>query len=127
MATVGEVMASPVVTVEPTVSVLAARQLMSQRRIRHLAVADRGLLVGILSERDLGDAPDDMLPVRQVMSAPVLVAAPDMPVRRAARLLAERRLGALLVLHGREIVGIVSVVDLLRGLGEQRDMVATAG
>jgi CBS domain-containing protein len=50
---VGRVMSSPVVTVTPDSEVLSALALMTQRRIRHLPVADGGRLRGIVSIGDL--------------------------------------------------------------------------
>jgi CBS domain-containing protein len=52
------------------------------------------------------------------MRRPVFVLSPDTSLRRAARLFRERRFGAMPVLEGRELVGIVSVVDVLKVLGE---------
>ena len=46
-------MSSPAVTTDPETSVLAALSLMTQRRIRHLPVIDRGAVRGIVSSGDL--------------------------------------------------------------------------
>lgn len=50
---VERIMSSPVVTVAREDDVLAALQLMTTRRIRHLPVVDNGVLVGIVSIGDL--------------------------------------------------------------------------
>jgi CBS domain-containing protein len=50
---VGRVMSSPVLTVAPDSEVLSALALMTQRRIRHLPVAEGGRLRGIVSIGDL--------------------------------------------------------------------------
>ena len=47
------VMSSPILTVEKKLSPHYARELMANKRIRHLAVTDDGKIVGILSARDL--------------------------------------------------------------------------
>ncbi len=47
------VMSSPILTVEKKLSPHYARDLMANKRIRHLAVTDEGKIVGILSARDL--------------------------------------------------------------------------
>lgn len=116
--TVAEIMVKPVVTAAPDTSVRDARQLMAEARIRHLPVLEGGLLVGIVSDRDLRSAPGDAVPLAEIMARPVFVLSRDTPVRRAARIFRERRFGAMPVLQGRELVGIVSVVDVLRVLGE---------
>jgi CBS domain-containing protein len=46
-------MSSPVLTVTPDSEVLSALALMTQRRIRHLPVAEGGRLRGIVSIGDL--------------------------------------------------------------------------
>jgi CBS domain-containing protein len=50
---VSKVMTSPAITAEPSTSVLAALAMMTQRRIRHLPVLERGELAGIVSIGDL--------------------------------------------------------------------------
>ncbi len=50
---VSKVMTAPAITAEPSTSVLAALAMMTQRRIRHLPVLDRGELAGIVSIGDL--------------------------------------------------------------------------
>lgn len=50
---VRDIMTAPAVTVAPDDSVLGALSLMTQRRIRHLPVVDKGRLVGIVSIGDL--------------------------------------------------------------------------
>jgi CBS domain-containing protein len=51
--TAREVMTAPVVTIDPHVSVNAAMELMTDRRIRHLPVVEEGRLQGIVSIGDL--------------------------------------------------------------------------
>jgi CBS domain-containing protein len=51
--TVGEVMTAPAVTVTPEESVLGALALMTQRRMRHLPVLQRGRVIGLVSIGDL--------------------------------------------------------------------------
>ena len=48
-----QMMSSPILTVEKKLSPHYARELMADKRIRHLAVTEDGKIVGILSARDL--------------------------------------------------------------------------
>ena len=48
-----QVMSSPILTVEKKLSPHYARELMADKRIRHLAVTEEGKIVGIISARDL--------------------------------------------------------------------------
>ena len=50
---VGDVMTSPAVTVEPGTPVIAALSLMTRRRIRHLPVLEDGAIIGLVSIGDL--------------------------------------------------------------------------
>ena len=50
---VSEVMTSPAITVSPDTAILSALSLMTKRRIRHLPVADNGVLIGFVSIGDL--------------------------------------------------------------------------
>ena len=52
-ATADAIMTSPVVVAAPTDSVAQAMTLMTERRIRHLPVMERGRLVGLVSIGDL--------------------------------------------------------------------------
>ena len=107
-----------------------AAEMMRTRRIRHLPVVDgdRGL-VGIVTDRDLrhvifdpvvqaraGHLADVLrtITVSDIMTRAVVTVRPEMPLREAAWLMHERKVGALpVVAHGR-IVGILSETDVLK-------------
>lgn len=116
---VRNIMRVPVVTVSPDATVGEARRLLQQSRIRHLPVLDRGLLVGLVADRDLRSAPGEATRIAEVMTRTVFVLSPETPVGSAARIFRERRFGAMPVLQGRELVGIVSVGDVARALEER--------
>jgi acetoin utilization protein AcuB len=113
--TVADIMVTPVETVAPDLPAREARQRLQRSRIRHLPVVEGGLLLGIVSDRDLRDAAGGS-PIATHMTRTVFVLSPETPLRAAARILRERRIGAMPVLRGRQVVGIVSVVDVVRAL-----------
>ncbi len=116
--TVADVMVKPVVTARPETTVGAVHRLLQHARIRHLPVLDgAGLLVGIVSDRDLAKAPSDQTPLLETMTRIVWVLSPDTPIKEAARRFSERRVGAMPVMKGRELVGIASVVDVVGAIG----------
>jgi CBS domain-containing protein len=113
-----EIMSEDVATVPPTTSVAEAAQLMRMRGIRHLVVLDDGVLVGILSSRDLPEPTGRGGPaVSRVMQRPVVTVGPKATVTRAANLMAGRTIGSLVVTDRGRVVGIVTTSDLLRLVG----------
>ncbi|HET8578050.1 MAG TPA: CBS domain-containing protein [Methylomirabilota bacterium] len=114
--TVADIMMKPVLTAAPDTTVADARRILMDSWIRHLPILEDELLVGIVSDRDLRAVSDGATPLRAVMRSPVFVLSPATPLKLAVRLLRDRRFGAVPVLDGRRLVGIVSVVDVLRQL-----------
>src|SRR5215470_18568806 len=100
-------------TASPGTSVGEAHALLRRHGALHLPVLDGGLLVGMVSQRDLLRAQSDALPLRDVMRRTLFVLSPDTAIGQAARVFRERRVPVLPVLDGRELVGIVRAVDVL--------------
>lgn len=107
-----------VYSVSPTTSVYDALREMAARDIGALAVMDGPRLVGILSERDysrkvmlLGRSSLDTC-VEEVMSAPASVLLSD-SVDHCLHLMASARLRHLTVLDRGELIGVISIGDLV--------------
>ncbi len=121
---VKDIMKRPVITIGPQATLREAHQLMWERGIRHLPVLDEGRLVGIITDRDIRLATSVLRPnplscdarVYEVMKRPVLTADPLDPVEDAARLMREEKVGCLPVVEGKELVGIITGIDLLDAL-----------
>jgi acetoin utilization protein AcuB len=130
-------MKHPVVGVKPRDSAAHARALMEQHRVNQLPVLQGPRLVGIVTDRDLRDAFPSLaetaipsrrrppkaaepsaIPVEDVMTHDVLTVEPDTPLDDAARLLRRERIGALPVVQGGHVVGIVTRSDLLEALAQ---------
>ncbi len=127
---VADCMSRGVATVHSDALARGAAEMMRIRRIRHLPVVDRdGGLVGIVTDRDLrqvlfdpiirarvGQLADALrtVTVQDVMTWGVLTVQPDTPLRDAARLMHERKVGALPVLSGGRVVGILTEHDVLK-------------
>jgi acetoin utilization protein AcuB len=122
-------MKHPVVTVKPHDSIRHAREIMEQRRINQLPVVLDGRLVGIVTDRDLRDAFPSVfdgrgrkvrpgtdpsgIPVEDVMTSNILTLGPDGRVEDAARLMRQERIGALPIVAGDRLVGILTRSDVL--------------
>jgi CBS domain-containing protein len=129
---VRQLMNEHVVTIQETETCCDAAQRMVSHRVRHLPVLNAaGRLVGIVTDRDLRHllfdptvfeavgavAVDRLLktvPVKDVMSSPVMSAGPDDDLERAARLMLEDKIGSLPVVKDGVIVGLITETDLLR-------------
>lgn len=122
-----EVMSSNPITLGVTESIASARVKLRDADVRHLPVVDRGVLVGIVSDRDIpvddferrspsGSGGRDRMPVSSVMSADVLSVDPESEVSEVIDLMIEHKIGAVPVVEAETVtlVGIVSYIDLLR-------------
>jgi acetoin utilization protein AcuB len=125
------------VTVSADASVAEAAEILHEMDIRHLPVVDKGALVGILSDRDLRHIDEQLLagvegpgavdarravPVARVMSTDVIAVDQETNVGEVIGILIETKIGAVPVIdrHTRQLVGIVSYIDVLRAI---QDMV----
>ena len=132
---VQDIMTRQVVAITPAMPISDVLTLMEQRNIRHFPImessgdgriGDGERLVGIVSDRDIrvvGGSHPDARPgvtmksaVREIMSADVLCAHPLDPIEESARVLREHKIGAMPVLDGDELVGIVTAIDFLDAL-----------
>jgi len=129
---VGDRMRRPVATIREDAAAREAWELMRSRGIRHLPVLDvHGRLVGIVTDRDLrqlvfdprlrarvaGPAGEDV-PVGAVMTRGVITTRTTASILDAARLMHERKIGALPVVEGDDVVGIFTETDALAALVE---------
>jgi len=116
-----EIMSTQVVAIGPDETASAAWRRLEQKRIRHLLVTDRGRLLGVISERDLGGREGSAVrrgrTVRELMTAQVVSATPATTLRQAANLMRGRLIGALPIVEDDRIVGIVTATDVLEELG----------
>lgn len=137
---VRELMTGALITVRPDTPVLDARHLMVQERIRHLLVTnERGELMGIVTDRDIKlNLPSQAtslsvwelnhlltrLMVGKVMTQSVITVGPDREARDAAQLMLDHTIGALPVVDGGRLIGIVTETDLLRAFVKSADKTA---
>jgi CBS domain-containing protein len=135
---VSDVMATPVVRIQPDTSFKRTVQVLQEYRVSAVPVVDQdGRLLGIVSEADLAlkeeHQPEEPVPrfggravraqlakaggitAADFMSTPVVTVAPGASLRTAARLLHQRGVRHLPVVdHDGEVVGMITRRDLLR-------------
>jgi predicted transcriptional regulator len=125
---VRDVMQEKIVTISAGDTLSTVEDIMTLGGVRHMPVVHRGVLVGVVSQRDLLRASLSNLTefgteqrraflqvveITRVMSVPPIVISPDATVEEAARVLADRKIGCLPVLEGETLVGMVTETDVL--------------
>jgi len=123
-------------TVGPRDSLQKVIELLRRRDIRSVPVMEEGKLVGIVTDRDIRQvAPayplfrdeaeirrhTENLTVTAAMTADPMTISPDALLVQAAKVLETYRISALPVVDGQKLVGIISVMDLLRAFVEQNE------
>ena len=122
---------SQVWSIGPEEPVLAAIQLMADKQIGALPVLRDGELIGIVSERDyarkvilLGRSSAET-PVWQIMTSPVTTVSPDEAVHRCMEIMTEQRIRHLPVIERKQLVGMVSIGDLVKAVIEEQQQTIT--
>ena len=114
--------------IRPDAPVLDAIRLMADARIGAVLVMDGPLLVGILSERDYarkvvlqGRSSADT-PVRDIMTAQVVATTSADTSDRCMQLMTDHRIRHLPVVDAHEVVGMISIGDLVKAVIEDQKM-----
>ena len=109
-----------VVSIEAGTPVRDAIDLLADRKIGALPVTSGGKVVGVMSERDIiyclrtdGAALLDW-PVERIMTSPAITVTRDMHALAALSLMTKRRIRHLPVVENEQLIGIVSIGDLVK-------------
>lgn len=127
---VSDWMTKKVLTLSPESSIMQAVALMKERLINHLPVLDGGVLVGMVSDKDIKDfilskvtsstGYDthilSRIPVSDIMRKIVTTVQPHTSVEEAAMIMHDNHLNCLPVMSEEHLVGIISDNDIYRVL-----------
>lgn len=119
---VDEVMSEDPVFVESTANAGEAIQKLVDRHVHHLPVLRNGVVIGIVSERDLRNVGFDVdSPVTGVMSAPAVSSTVDADIVDVVDAMVQHHISAVPIVdsESQKLVGIVSYVDVLRAVRGQ--------
>lgn len=106
----------------PEASVYDALLLLAEKNVGALLVLEDDKLAGIVSERDyarkviLKGKASMKTPVREIMTAEVVTVDPQSTVEEAMALMSEKRIRHLPVVEGTELVGVISIGDLVKSI-----------
>lgn len=110
---------SEVWSVTPDRAVYDALKLMADKNIGALLVLEGDRLIGIFSERDyarkviLKGKASKNIPVKEIMSLEVVYVRPEQTIADCMALMTDRRIRHLPVLEGRQLVGLISIGDVV--------------
>jgi CBS domain-containing protein len=107
-------------SIPPSTCVYDALAIMADKEIGALLVMEDGRLAGVMSERDYarkvileGRSSKDTA-VSDIMTSEVITVTPDDTVDECMRLMTENRIRHLPVIQGHQVVGVVSLGDLVK-------------
>jgi CBS domain-containing protein len=120
---------SEIWSIRPDESVYQALELMAAKQVGALLVLHEGQVVGIFSERDyarkviLKGKASKQLPVSKIMSTQVFWVSPARTIEEAMALMTDKHIRHLPVLEDNELIGFISIGDVVKALIEEREFV----
>ena len=120
MTTVKEMMTDKLLTISKDATLQYAAMIMKAKKVGSLLVKKGKEFTGILTETDIVqkaiavDLTPDTTPVQKVMSFPLLTIKADCSILEATDLMTERSVRHLAVIEKKEVIGIISIRDVIR-------------
>lgn len=113
-------------TLTPEHMVIDALDLMSQNNIGAVMVMEGERLAGIFSERDyarkgiIQGRKAKSTPLTDVMTHNVFTVSPEMDIENCMQLFSDKRIRHLPVLAGTEVVGMLSIGDIVSAIMQEQ-------
>ena len=109
-----------VTTIAPEATVKRAADWLRAKNIGALVVTSDNTILGLISEREIvhalsrqGEGVGSML-VKEIMQHGVATVSPDDSVNRVMNLMTHHRVRHMLVMRGAQLLGIVSIGDIVK-------------
>ena len=118
-----------VLCIEPDINLYEALKLMASKNVGALVVMEEGQVVGMFSERDYARELEFCshscltINVRDVMSKDIYFARPETSIDEAMAIVTETRCRHLPVMSDGEMIGLVSIGDLVKATIDKKDFV----
>lgn len=110
------------VTIERTMLIQQAAELMKKHSIRHLPVVKDGQLEGFITQTDLRQyffpSMVEEIPVHDVMVVKPITIDANSSIDQAARMIHDYKIGGLPVVDGERLVGVITASDIVSGFIE---------
>jgi CBS domain-containing protein len=121
---------SAVFTVEPSITVYAAIELMCDKNVGGLLITENGKVVGIFTERDyarkvvLKNKSSKDTTIGEIMTSKIFSVTPEDSVATCMQVMTDKHIRHLPVMDGDNIAGLISIGDVVRFLlKEQQDII----
>lgn len=126
---VKDIMTTNVITVSPETTFYEAMEIIRAKGVRRLPVVKDDKVIGIVAEKDLLKASPSQattldvwelttllskLKVKQIMKKDVVHVHPNTPIEEAAKIMADKKIGSLLVMEEEKLVGIITETDIFK-------------
>lgn len=126
---VKDVMTTNVITISPETTFYEAMEIIRAKGVRRLPVVKDDKVVGIVAEKDLLKASPSQattldvwelttllskLKVKQIMKKDIVHVHPSTPIEEAAKIMADKKIGSLLVLEEEKLIGIITETDIFK-------------
>jgi signal-transduction protein with cAMP-binding, CBS, and nucleotidyltransferase domain len=114
-------------TIASDASVFDMVKQMVDANVGSLLVTVDGRIEGIVTERDylrrvtLEGRTDKNTPVSEIMTSPLIVVTPQTPVEECMAIMTDRRIRHMPVVDNGEVIGLVSIGDLVKFQSQQQD------